>query len=219
MSTLEMWDFPEDDEEPKSPTHTQLPNWDQLRASIDNGNTLHLQVEPERHPMEDFQNQSARPDDTAIRTQMDYLREQISMERKQRECAVMRGNAMRDSVDKAQKEAKAAHRLLAKEQALSRQKQLEVDRLGTLIAAETAKSHKYELEVQQLRCELVRQKTLGVKSSITTGTIRLQPTSTQPLATLTPNGKVSSASIQQQFSELTEAIMRIPVRQPQPLAK
>ena len=39
-----------------------------------------------------------------MRVQLDFLREQLATERKQREGAVVRANSMRDSLDRAQKE-------------------------------------------------------------------------------------------------------------------
>lgn len=58
--------------------------------------------------MQALQQRLEKESSSAMRVQLDFLREQLAAERKQREGAVVRANSMRDSLDRAQKEVYVA---------------------------------------------------------------------------------------------------------------
>jgi len=164
-------------------------------------------------------------------------------ERKQREGAVYRADAIRDSHDRVSKEAKALKKSLAKEVKKLRAKTessssrnedgvplAEYRKLGAGYMQERRQRESLEKANGKLAQELkecqarleeseTARKALDHQLSETT---RLRgAASTAVSTTASPYTKnmeesaspVTSVSLQQQFNELTEAIMRIPVRQ------
>jgi len=266
LTSLDEWDFPDEDGEeevsPRTPS-SSLPNWDQLRNHIDHRATgmpsalladgtssddqagliqqLQRELDAEKRKVDDYRSRLAQQDSPAMQSQMEYLREQLAAERRQREGHMARANGMRDSLDKAQKEAKAYMKRFAKEQALASERADELAKAGEVAQQERSQRDALEGEMQTLKeqlsecqaklasseaeCKRLTQSKSLVRQSprSRSGSSPISPCLNDPnwagWSAASPRSRsqstepVSSATLQQQFTELTEAIMRIPVRQ------